>query len=273
MPLGEQAGREQLERLVGQVEQAQRFDTATRERPTRRPMSSRESPSSSTSIAHARASSTGLRSSRAMFSISASSSDSASPCGRTTRGHGLEARELRGAPPALARDQLVGPAGRPAGRAPAAARRARAASRPAPRAPPRRTGGAAGSGWARSGPPAPAGGRRPAPSPAVAAGAVRVRIAASPRPMPRGRVSATSGHLLRQLEVRLRARAVRVVMDHGPPNDGASPRRTLRGITVSKTSDGKCRRTSASTSCASLVRASCIVISIPATVSLGLSSR
>src|SRR3954452_4368550 len=42
------------------------------------------------------------------------------------------------------------------------------------------------------------------------------RIAARPRPMPRGR-SATGGHLLRELEVGLRAGAVRVVMNDWPP--------------------------------------------------------
>ena len=60
--------------------------TATRLRPTRRPTDSRVSPSSSTSAAQARASSTGLRSSRAMFSISAASSASASSRSRTSAG-------------------------------------------------------------------------------------------------------------------------------------------------------------------------------------------
>src|SRR5829696_79804 len=59
----------------------------------------------------------------------------------------------------------------------------------------------------------------------------------------------------------------------GSPKLGASPSRTLRGITVSKTSDGKCSRTSRSTSWASFVRASCMVNSMPATVRRGLSSR
>ena len=44
-------------------------------------------------------------------------------------------------------------------------------------------------------------------------------------------------------------------------------------MTVSKTSSGKCSRTSRSTSWASRVRPSCIVSSIPATVSRGFSSR
>src|SRR5947209_1952900 len=39
------------------------------------------------------------------------------------------------------------------------------------------------------------------------------RIAAKPRPMPFGR-SATSGHLLCELEVRIGAGAVRIVVDH-----------------------------------------------------------
>ena len=59
----------------------------------------------------------------------------------------------------------------------------------------------------------------------------------------------------------------------GTPKLGASPSRTLRGMTVSKTSSGKCSRTSRSTSRASRVRPSCIVRIIPATVSRGLSSR
>src|SRR5919202_4242825 len=45
------------------------------------------------------------------------------------------------------------------------------------------------------------------------------RIAASPRPIPRA-LSATSGHLLGKVEVRARARAVRIVMDHRPPEAG-----------------------------------------------------
>ena len=57
------------------------------------------------------------------------------------------------------------------------------------------------------------------------------------------------------------------------PKLGASPKRMLRGMTVSKTSSGKCSRTSRSTSRASRVRPSCIVRIIPETVSRGLSSR
>src|SRR5947199_36355 len=63
-----------------------RFETATRLRPSRSPTSSRLIPSSSTRAAQARASSTGLRSSRAMFTMSASSSDPASCCPRTIAG-------------------------------------------------------------------------------------------------------------------------------------------------------------------------------------------
>ena len=55
-------------------------------RPTRRPTSSFVRPSSSTSAAHARAASIGFRSSRAMFSISASSSRSFSSVVRTSAG-------------------------------------------------------------------------------------------------------------------------------------------------------------------------------------------
>src|SRR5690242_14356949 len=59
----------------------------------------------------------------------------------------------------------------------------------------------------------------------------------------------------------------------GLPKLGASPMRTLRGMTVSNTSSGKCSRTSRSTSWARRVRPSCMVNSIPATVRHGLSSR
>ena len=45
-----------------------------------------------------------------MFSIRAISSDSRSSCGATTAGSEFQARELRGAPAALAGDQLVGAA-------------------------------------------------------------------------------------------------------------------------------------------------------------------
>ena len=64
-------------------------------------------PSSSTSAAQARASSTGLRSSRTMFSISATCSRSACSESRTTAGTFVEAGLLGGAPAALAGDQLV----------------------------------------------------------------------------------------------------------------------------------------------------------------------
>ena len=63
-----------------------RFEIAERLRPSRRASSSFESPRSSTSAAHARASSTGLRSSRATFSISAVCSRSASASSRTIAG-------------------------------------------------------------------------------------------------------------------------------------------------------------------------------------------
>ena len=84
-----------------------RFEIATRLRPTRRPTSSLVSPRSSTSIAHARASSTALRSSRAMFSASARSSRSQSSASRTIAGIALELGDPGGAQPALAGHQLV----------------------------------------------------------------------------------------------------------------------------------------------------------------------
>ena len=205
-----------------------------------------------------------------MFSISASSSDAASSSGADDRRDRLEPGELRRPPAALAGDQLVGAARAAGARGWAAARRGPPASRRARRRPSSSNAAAAGAGSARRA-------RRAA---ARSSGAARprapvgvVRIAARPRPMPRGR-SATRSHLLGQLEVRVRRR--RSAGRGGSPGARSSaprPSRTLRGITVSKTSDGKCVRTSRSTSWASFVRASCIVSSIPATVRRGLSSR
>ena len=88
-----------------------RLETAGRLRPTRRASSSLERPSSSTRAAQARASSTGLRSSRTMFSISAACSRSASLGVADDRRHLLEAGLLGGAPAALAGDQLVAAVG------------------------------------------------------------------------------------------------------------------------------------------------------------------
>jgi len=75
------------------------------------------------------ASSTGLRSSRAMFSISASSSDSASSRGADERRDRVEPGELRRPQAALAGDQLVCAAGLRPGRGSAGAHRERGASR------------------------------------------------------------------------------------------------------------------------------------------------
>ena len=94
-----------------------------------------------------------------------------------------------------------------------------------------------------------------------------------PRPPLAVRGSATCSHLLGELEVGVGAGAVRVVVDDRQAEARRLADRTLRGITVSKTSSGKCWRTSRSTSCARRVRPSCIVSTMPATVSLGLSSR
>src|SRR5215207_10335534 len=44
-------------------------------------------------------------------------------------------------------------------------------------------------------------------------------MAARPRPIPRAR-SATRGHLLREFEVRIGSRAVRIVVDDGPAEAG-----------------------------------------------------
>ena len=59
----------------------------------------------------------------------------------------------------------------------------------------------------------------------------------------------------------------------GMPWLGASPRRTLRGITVAKTFSLKNARTSRATCCPRFVRSSCIVSSTPSMSSAGLSAR
>ena len=99
---------EQVEHLVGQVEEADqvRDRRAAAAEPPRQLLLA-ESPRSSTSAAQARASSTGLRSSRAMFSISAVCRRSASSSSRTIAGHRLQAGLPRRPPAALAGDQLV----------------------------------------------------------------------------------------------------------------------------------------------------------------------
>ena len=102
----EPPGLEQVEHVVRRSSSRSRFDTATRLRPTRRPTSSRVRPSSSTRAATARASSTGFRSSRAMFSTIAASSDAASSRRSTIAGT-REAGPLRRAPAPLTGDQLV----------------------------------------------------------------------------------------------------------------------------------------------------------------------
>ena len=114
-----------------------------------------------------------------MFSISASSSARRRRWSRTIAGIVVQAGELRGAPAALAGDQLVAAAGRAGARASAAGRRARRASRPARRAPRSSkpcAAGAGSAGSARPGPGAVLGARR-----LVGTG----RIAARPRPIPR----------------------------------------------------------------------------------------
>ena len=156
-----------------------RFEIATRLRPTRRPTSSLVSPRSSTSIAQARASSTGFRSSRAMFSAA--------------RGRAAPSPRSGGPPPGSAR-------ARRAARRAAGARRRRARSAPPGQRPhddrlehaaradrlgelgerlARRSSAAAGAGSGRSG----RAGSRAGPSSSLAP---RGRIAARPRPMPAG---------------------------------------------------------------------------------------
>ena len=77
---------DQLDRLVREFEQAQQIRDRHPAAADPRPTSSRDRPSSSVSASQARASSTGLRSSRAMFSISASSSVVAVVSARTIAG-------------------------------------------------------------------------------------------------------------------------------------------------------------------------------------------
>ena len=133
----------------GRSSRRSRFETATRLRPTRRPTSSRVSPSSSTRAAQARASSTGLRSSRAMFSIERELERLRVVARADERGDLLEPGEPRGAPAALAGDELVRAAGERADedRLQHAVRGDRVGQRLERR--PRRTPCAAGSGSAR----------------------------------------------------------------------------------------------------------------------------
>src|SRR5262249_49928123 len=58
----------------------------------------------------------------------------------------------------------------------------------------------------------------------------------------------------------------------GFPNEGASPSRTLRGITVSYTFSPKCPRTSSATCLARFMRSSYIVSTMPSISSEGLSA-
>ena len=215
--------------------------------------SSRVSPSSSTSGAQARASSTGLRSSRAMFSISASSSDAASSCGRTTAGTVLEPGELRGAPAALAGDQLVRPPG--IGRTSTGCRTPRSGSELGQRA--QRLLVEALARLARVGRD-----QLDRDLAQLARSRGRRRVAARPRRRgsPRGRGPCRDAQPRAATSLASSKYASEPAQCGswwmtGRPKLGASPSRTLRGITVSKTSSGKCWRTSRSTSWASLVRA------------------
>ena len=148
-------------------------------------------------------------------------------------------------------------------RAPAAARPARRARPRAPRAPPRRSRAAAASGSARSARPA----ARAAP---LAAGFAlsrrdrQDRVQAPPHPRPRLSHARPPPWRARSTPPRPRCGD----RDGSPAARSSAPRRpcTLRGITVSKTRSGKCSRTSRSTSWPRRVRLSCIVSSIPATV-------
>ena len=177
-----------------------------------------------------------------MFSISATSSVWASSRACTSAGTVSRPGELRGAPAALARDELVACRRRAGAPGRAAGRRAPAASRPAPAARSGRTACAA----ARVGRDQLDGDVAQLGRPRPPRRSETARIAARPRPMPRR--SATRSHLLGQLEVRVGPAQCGSWWITGRPKLGASPTRTLRGITVSKTRSGKCSRTSRSTS-------------------------
>ena len=257
----------------GRSSRRSRFETATRERPTRRPISSRVSPSSSTSSAQARASSTGVEVLAGHVLDQRELERGGVVVRAHERGNRLEPGEPRGAPAALAGDQLVGAARqRPDEHRLEDAAFARA-SRRARAAPPRRSAAAAGAGSASI---SSTGSSRSSASRSPSRSGADDRIAASPRPMPRVR-SATRRHLLGQLEVCVRARAVRIVVDDRP-----AEARRLAEPHVARDDGvedelGKCSRTSRSTSWASLVRASCIVSSMPgdreARVELALDQR
>src|SRR3954469_22445988 len=189
-----------------------RFETATRLRPTLRPTSSLVRPRSSTSVAHARASSIAFRSCRAMFSIKASSRRSLSSVSRTIAGTWpspaiTAARSRRS--PAIS-SKLPPERGRTTTgcRMPRALTDSERASRA--------SSSNSRRGWLGLGRISSlAISLRPDSSRALVE-----RIAARPRPIPRPppspfAVSATCSHLFRKLQVGHGARAARVVADDG----------------------------------------------------------
>ena len=155
MALGQLAGREQLEHLVGQVEQPQQVgDRDARAPDAPADLLAREAELLDEQRAGAR-----LLDRVEVLAGHVLDQRELERLGVAVRAHDrgdpVEPGHLRRAPAPLAGDQLVRAARRRAGRAPAGARRARAASPPARRATPRRSPAAAAAGSARSARPAP----------------------------------------------------------------------------------------------------------------------
>ena len=187
---------------------------------------------------------------------------SRSSASRTTAGTVARPGLARGAPAALAGDQLV------------AALRAAAARRPAGSGPARLIESASPRRRLAVEPPARlprvrVDRRRPASCASSAAASPPIRTS-KPRPRPRRSRRARQAPSPPSSRPRRRASAGRSGST-GRPWLGASARRTERGTTASKTSAPKCLRTSASTSAESRVRASAIVSRTPPIASLGLS--
>ena len=162
--LGERPLREQVERLVGQVEQAQQV----RHRDARAADAAADLLAREAELLDQQRAGARLLDRVEVLAGHVLDQRELERLGVVVRAHErgdrLEPRELGRAPAALAGDQLVGAVRPPGARARAGARRGPPASRPARAATPRRTPCAAGAGWARSaGPGAGAGRGRPAP--------------------------------------------------------------------------------------------------------------
>ncbi len=285
--LAELAGLEQLERLVGQVEdpdQVRERGAAAAEALAELLLRSARGPRPGS--AQARASSTGLSCSRATFSISAVCRRWASSSSRSSTGTVSSPASRGGTPAALAGDDLVAAVGERAHDQRLDHARPRAASRRARRSTRRRSAGAAGRvrqdeldrdvAQERLGelarlrqdrgqaPPHPALFGVLTVEPPSASGSTRRRGRGRPARARRARVRAPGRRAIRASRGVLGDRQLR--------SSGASATRTLRGITVSNTSSGKWALNSASTSCARRVLSSCMVITTPVRTSAGFSS-